>query len=116
MTNSNTTPTTLAYFTHFKHGMELVRVGRRDEAYNVFSSLYKSASNSHNTQSPAGSSSEVSILLLWLAFTAPDLADAQKAVEAAALVDPTNPNINPARSWLSEQQRQRLGKLLCGRS
>lgn len=48
-------------------------------------------------------------VLIWLAYTSPDLLEAKKAICQATALDVYNPNLTLARSWLEtelEQQSQ----------
>jgi hypothetical protein len=45
-------------------------------------------------------------VLIWLAYTTPDLLEAKKAICQATALDVYNPNLTLARSWLETELEQ----------
>lgn len=41
---------------------------------------------------------------LWLAFTAPNVSEAENALEIAAILDPYNPSLGQAQEWLVQEK------------
>jgi hypothetical protein len=83
----------------FNQVVALVQAGHKQEAYVRVKALAKSDPGNTN-------------LLLWLAYTTPDLHQAELAINKVALLDPAHPSIPVARQWLAQERHQREGELL----
>jgi hypothetical protein len=72
----------------FSEAVALAQAGRKQEAYQALKRLEDANPNELN-------------ILLWLAFTAPSLGEAQRAVAAAARLAPAHPSVLQAQQWLN---------------
>lgn len=81
----------------FRQAIDLAQLNRDDEAHKLLNEL---------RHTDPGNSK----VLLWSAFTATDLTEAKNTIREAAILDPLNPEIIRANTWLEEQQKRRLGK------
>lgn len=77
--------------TQFNKAVELFNMGGKASAYQQIKRLKEKYPDDPN-------------LLLWLAFTTPDLKESEEAIQHLSLVDPSNPNLNSARSWLQSEK------------
>lgn len=79
-------------FTIFQQAVHLAQTGQLQQAYDQFVALSRTNLNDAN-------------LLLWIAFTSPNLAEARRAIDHATWLDPENPNLHAANvHWMSRQQ------------
>jgi len=76
----------------FNQAVALAGSGEKQSAYSLLYGL---------TQANPGDSN----LMLWLAFTAPELAYSRYYLENAARLDTNNPNLTSARDWLESQEQ-----------
>ncbi len=77
----------------FDEAVTLAQAGRNQEAYailNRLAPLYPDDSN----------------ILLWMAFTAGDLAKSKLMLGRVVMLDPQNPALASAKNWLSTQEKQ----------
>lgn len=72
----------------------LAQAGSKTQAYQDLKGLAKE------------SGAKDSNLLLWLAFTSPDLEEAETAINMAEGQDFANPNIDAARQWLRKEKQK----------
>jgi hypothetical protein len=47
---------------------------------------------------------------LWVAFTAPNISEAEKALEIAAILDPHNPSLDQAQEWLAQERAKQASQ------
>lgn len=78
----------------------LARGGNKIEAYQDLKALAKET-NAKDAN-----------VLLWLAFTSPDLAESETAIQMAESQSPANPNIKQAREWLQQEKLRAAGRAL----
>ncbi len=77
----------------FKQAIALAELGKKAEAHTLLMDLRRT--NPDNCR-----------ILLCLTFTADDLNEAHKALEAAARLEPGNSSVAAAKIWLAHQQKQ----------
>ena len=78
----------------FQQAVSIAQAGRKEEAHTVLTQLAYTNPNDSN-------------LLLWLAFTATNLSTAHFALTRLRQLDPANPSLPGAESWLlTEEARQ----------
>jgi hypothetical protein len=78
----------------FNQAISMAQAGQKQVAYQQLKNLLPG--NSHEAT-----------LLLWIAFTAPDLREAEAFIGAAVAVAPGDPNLASAQQWLAgEKARQ----------
>jgi len=80
----------------FNQAVQLAQTGQKDSAYLRLKSLLKTNNNHHEPG-----------LLLWLAFTSPDLQESEMALARVTNLDPNNPGLNSARAWLAQERLAR---------
>jgi hypothetical protein len=73
------------------------QIGEKEAAYNQLKALLKKGKE--NQQDPN--------LLLWFAFTSPDLEESKMALDIVTLLDPNNSDLPAAREWFIREQQQR---------
>lgn len=72
----------------FAEAVALAQAGRKQEAYKALKELETASPNDIN-------------VLLWVAFTAPNSGEAQRAISAAARIAPGNSSVIQAQQWLN---------------
>src|SRR5205085_1640052 len=77
----------------FDQAVALAQTGRNQEAYTILGQL-------------APSNPDDSNILLWMAFTSSDPAKARLMLGKVAMLDPENPALPSARSWLATQEKK----------
>lgn len=75
----------------FNEALTLANTGNKNEAHIRLRVLLITNPSSAN-------------LLLWLAFTSPDLAEAENYLRQAETIEPTNPSIAGAKNWLASEK------------
>src|SRR5690349_17760885 len=75
----------------FNAAVKLFQSGNKEKAYLELKTLYDANSNNIN-------------LLLWLAFTAPTLGEAEKYILIASEIEPINFSVKKAQEWLNQQK------------
>lgn len=78
-----------------KQAIEMAQNGNKKEAYTELIKLSKVAGGKNPN------------LLLWIAFTTPDLDEAEAALNMVESLDPANPNLTGAREWYKTALKQR---------
>ncbi len=78
----------------FNKAVAMAQAGNKIEAYTRLKDLQQHHPKDTN-------------LLLWIAFTAPTLTEAQKDVAIASSLDPRNPSVVQARTWLAQEMARR---------
>ncbi len=84
--------------TAFNRAVELAQDGQKEQAYSLLTELIRAYPKD-------------TALLLWLAYTAPDLSEARQRVALASSIDPLNPNVIKARDWLAKEMAKRTFSL-----
>jgi tetratricopeptide (TPR) repeat protein len=82
----------------FNLAISLAQSGQREEARVIIVQLLRTDPNEPN-------------LLLWLAFTSGKIEQARLALSKVRVIDPTNPSLPSAESWLAEQEAQQKANL-----
>jgi hypothetical protein len=77
----------------FQQAVALAQAGQKAEAYNRLMELARNGDNSRDAN-----------LLMWIAFTAPNLAQAEQALSWAEKLDPNNQTVKSARQWLEGEK------------
>ncbi len=77
---------------NFQNAVQLALAGELEAAYNILVILYQSYPNQVN-------------LLLWLAYTTPNLTEANEALELAGSIEPANPALAKAWERLAAQSK-----------
>jgi hypothetical protein len=75
----------------FNQAVALAQAGRKQEARSLLAELLRTYPNDPN-------------VLLWFAFTTDDLNQSRLALEKVRALDPANPALPGAESWLAQQQ------------
>jgi hypothetical protein len=75
----------------FNEAVALAQDGRKAAAYQGLARLANSNPNDEN-------------ILLWLAFTTPDLKESERAITQIKLLNPANPNLGSAAAWLERER------------
>lgn len=78
----------------FNQAVQLAQAGQKAEAYRQIKDLFRANPNDVN-------------VLLWLAFTSPDLVEAERAIDKAARLELANPSVASARTWLANEKQVR---------
>jgi hypothetical protein len=78
---------------NFLEAINLAKAGRTKEAYPQLARL---------AQRYPGEAE----VLIWLAYTSPDLLEAREAIYQATAIDSYNPSLTLARSWLETEMEQ----------
>ncbi|MEI7554339.1 hypothetical protein [Candidatus Chlorohelix sp.] len=71
----------------FNDAISLAQVGRKTEAFSLLTTLLERNPNDAN-------------IMLWMAFTSTNFTLSQSMLDRVAQVEPSNPNLAGARSWL----------------
>ena len=79
----------------FNQAVTLAQAGKKEEAYARLKPLVMAGQENAN-------------LFLWLAFTTPDMTEAEKAIKRAHQIDPNDNNVNLAKTWLLGQKAKTL--------
>jgi len=79
----------------FNQAIALAHAGQKELAYQRLEALFQSNPSDPN-------------IVLWLAFTTPDLQDAESALSYIISIDPNNSNLPKAKEWLASEKRKRL--------
>jgi very-short-patch-repair endonuclease len=79
----------------FHHAIKLANSGQKTNAYQQLIALYRVNNNQYDAS-----------LALWIAFTSPNLNEAEQAINWAASLAPNDPNVTSARNWLAGQKTQ----------
>ena len=79
--------------TQFNQAIQLAQSGQKQQAHEKLKNL------AHRNQ-------DIN-LLIWLAFTAPNLDIAARVLRQASAIDPNNPNLASAKDWLKAEQSTR---------
>ncbi len=82
----------------FQHAIKLANSGQKTVAYQQLLALYRINNNQNDTN-----------LVLWLAFTTPNLTEAEQAVDWASTLAPNDPNVASARNWLEAEKARQQG-------
>lgn len=77
----------------FHQAINLANTGQKSSAYRQLITLYQQNNNHYDPN-----------LALWLAFTTPDLNEAEQAIKWAASLAPNDPNVTSALNWLSAEK------------
>lgn len=80
----------------FTQAVQLAQAGQKSQAYTELKNL-----------SRATGARDIN-LLLWIAFTSPDLEEAETAISMAEAKDPANSSVMSARNWLMQEKQKRL--------
>jgi hypothetical protein len=81
----------------FNQAVEQLNSGTKAEAYRQIKQLSSKYPDDPN-------------VLLWLAFTSPDLKESEDAIQRISLLDPSNQNLNAARTWLQNEKAKSAPK------
>ncbi len=84
----------LTEYKTFKEAITLARAGQKERAYQDFKALHAHAAE--NVE-----------LLIWTAYTTPDLQEAALFIASAALLEPGNDDVVHAQRWLVAQKTAR---------
>src|SRR5690348_18114556 len=84
---------TLSELEAFNRAIALAEAGNKARAYEILTKLYRDHPDN-------------SRVLLCIAFTAGSLEEARKVLQKASLIDPTNPSLTGAKSWLARREEQ----------
>jgi hypothetical protein len=79
--------------TLFNQAVQLAQSGQRQQAYTMFAQLAQRNENHKNVQ-----------LLFWVSYTSPDLNESHQAIQLIEKLEPNNPGLPEARSWLAGRQ------------
>ncbi len=79
----------------FQQGVDQAQTGQKAAAYATFTSLHNFNSTDPN-------------LLLWLAFTSPDLAESERLLGQVARFDPQSASLPGAWQWLRTERANRV--------
>lgn len=82
------------YSSRLNQAVALAQTGNKGQAYQNFKALAKETGAKDTN------------VLLWVAFTSPDLEEADTAIKMAESQNPANPNIEAARLWLRQEKQK----------
>jgi hypothetical protein len=88
----------LTEYKAFKQAVAIALTGQKEMAYRQFKALH--ASGPENVD-----------LLLWTAFTSPDIDESTLFIASAALLEPSSPAVVEAQRWLATKKELGTGTL-----
>lgn|SRR5689334_3689944 len=88
----------LTEYKSFKQAVAIALTGQKETAYRQFKALHASAPENVD-------------LLLWTAFTSPDIKESSLFIASAALIEPSSPAVVEAQRWLTTKKESGTGML-----